>query len=88
MKSIQRERLLHGVSSTMDDSHDPLNNLIPERNRLAQAMASGTPSSYDEQLSYMRDALFLLGNDWSVYYLPGEEPQKGACRFCHTALAP
>ncbi|PWI65254.1 hypothetical protein PCL_07304 [Purpureocillium lilacinum] len=35
----------------------------------------------------MRDALFLLENDWSVYYRPGEEPDKRACRFCLEALA-
>ncbi|KAL3952773.1 hypothetical protein ACCO45_012716 [Purpureocillium lilacinum] len=50
-------------------------------------MVGNSSLSCEEQLRYMRDALFLLENDWSVYYRPGEEPDKGACRFCHEALA-
>ncbi|PWI65590.1 hypothetical protein PCL_07009 [Purpureocillium lilacinum] len=87
MEAKQHERLLHGVPLTLDDDHDPLNDLIPEKRRLAQAMVGNSSLSCEEQLRYMRDALFLLENDWSVYYRPGEEPDKGACRFCHEALA-
>jgi len=87
MEAKQHERLLHGVPLTLDDDHDPLNDLIPEKRRLAQAMVGNSSSSCEEQLRYMRDALFLLENDWNVYYRPGEEPDKGACRFCHEALA-
>lgn len=78
----QRERLLHGVSSTLGNDPDPLNELIPEKGRVARAMTDDSPLSCDEQLKSMRDVLFLLKNDWSVYYRPGEELQSGACRFC------
>ncbi|UNI16754.1 hypothetical protein JDV02_003162 [Purpureocillium takamizusanense] len=87
MEAKQHERLLHGVPSDVDDDYDSLDDLIPEKSRLARAMDGTSALSCDEQLRYMRDALFLLENDWSVYYRPGEEPEKGTCRFCHKALA-
>ncbi|KAK4068505.1 hypothetical protein Purlil1_13789 [Purpureocillium lilacinum] len=87
MEAKQHERLLHGVPSDLDDDYDPLDDLVPEKSRLARAMDGTSALSCDEQLRYMRDALFLLENDWSVYYRPGEEPEKGTCQFCHRALA-
>jgi len=40
MEAKQHERLLHGVPLTLDDDHDPLNDLIPEKRRLAQTTLS------------------------------------------------
>ncbi|PWI64308.1 hypothetical protein PCL_11279 [Purpureocillium lilacinum] len=61
----QHERLLHGVLSDVDDDHDPLDNLIPEKRRLARAMVGNLPPSCDEQVRYMQDVLFLLEDNWN-----------------------
>lgn len=80
MQAKPHERLLHGVLSDVDDDHDPLDNLIPEKRRLARAMVGNLPPSCDEQVRYMQDVLFQLEINWNP---PREEPE----RFCHRALA-
>lgn len=84
MKQLRRERLLHGCNTSAQSGEpDPLDELIPEKGRIARAMLTNSPISHDAKLVLMRDAQDLLSYPWTVYYRPGESPQKdGTCPFC------
>lgn len=82
-KVKRRERLLHGSRhEACDDDEDPLNDLIPEKGRLAKAMICKSAADYIKQPDLMRDALVLLTGSGSVYYRPQEAPKDGLCPYC------
>lgn len=83
MRERRQIRLERGIdASTPEGDPDPLNELIPERGRIAQAIASDQPISPEIELSLMRDAQYLLTTSWTVFYRPGETPQGTSCSFC------
>lgn len=82
-KDKRRERLLHGNRQNGNgEDEDPLNDLIPEKGRIAQAMMHTSPVEYVDQPSVMRDSLFLLRVSGNVYYRPQEEPKNDLCPYC------
>ena len=83
LKDKRQERLLQKKDNTMDEQ-DPLNEWIPEKGRLAMAIVSKSPLSCDAHRSLTSDVLFLLADQWTVYYRPGEAPREdGCCPYCH-----
>ncbi|OAQ57905.2 hypothetical protein VFPPC_11363 [Pochonia chlamydosporia 170] len=87
-KEKRRDRLLRGShrSADDDDDADPLNDLIPEKGRVAQAMIRTLPVDHAKQPGIMRDALLLLTGPGSVYYRPQEVPKNGLCPYCGLAV--
>lgn len=83
MKQMRNKRLIHGITpSALGDDLDPLNELIPEKGRVAEAMVSDSPLGLGRELGVMRDMVFLLTAPWTVFYRPEELPQDGACPYC------
>lgn len=85
-KQMRRQRLLHGNLHNAYDDEDPLNDLIPEKGRIAQAMMGMSPVDDVKQPGLMRDALVLLTSCGSVYYRPQEAPKNGLCPYCSLAV--
>ena len=79
----RQERLLQKKDKAMDEQ-DPLNEWIPEKGRLAMAIVGKSSLSCDAQRNLTCDVLFLLADQWTVYYRPGEAPREdGCCPYCH-----
>ncbi|KAK3896489.1 hypothetical protein C8A05DRAFT_20540, partial [Staphylotrichum tortipilum] len=66
---------------------DPLNELIPEKGRLATCMARNSNLTEKELYGAMRDMLYLLTEDWTVLYRPGDKPNDGLCPVCNEELS-
>ncbi|KAH6617437.1 hypothetical protein F5144DRAFT_586453, partial [Chaetomium tenue] len=67
------------------DPH-PLNELIPQKGRLAILMADDSAIAFADLQAAMEDVLFLLKEDWTVLYRPGERPRDGCCPECNKSL--
>ncbi|KAH6614601.1 hypothetical protein B0J18DRAFT_439744 [Chaetomium sp. MPI-SDFR-AT-0129] len=67
------------------DPH-PLNDLIPQKGRLAILMAYDLAIAFGDLQAAMEDVLFLLKEDWTVLYRPGERPRDGRCPECNKGL--
>lgn len=63
--------------------------LRPERGRLAKMIACDTPLSQADMWQAMRDLYSLCTGEFTVCFLPGHDPIKGACpvRYCQLRLA-
>ena len=82
-KKLRRQRLMHGTQSNTINETNILNDVIPEKGRIARAIVSEEPVSRDQELDVMQDMLYLLTTSWSVFYRHGEAPNdQGACPFC------
>ena len=57
--------------------------IMPERSRLAKAMASDKPLTEEEMRQAMKDLFALCTRDLTILYRPGEEPVDGACPVKH-----
>ena len=66
---------------------NPLNELIPEKGRLAACMAGNSDLALQELQGAMRDMLYLLTEDWTVLYRPGDKPDHGKCPVCGEELS-
>ena len=66
---------------------DPLNELIPEKGRLAACMARNSDLTLKELQGAMQDMLYLLTEDWTVLYRPGDKPDDGRCPVCNEELS-
>jgi uncharacterized protein with PIN domain len=75
------------MSPFMGRDPDPLNELIPEKGRLAAAMARDSDLALAELQGAMRDMLYLLMEDWTAMYRPGEKPEHGRCPVCRQELS-
>ena len=83
IKELRRHRLMHGTQSNITNEMNILNEVIPEKRRIAHAIVSEEPMSRDQELDVMQDMLYLLTTSWSVFYRHGEAPNdQGACPFC------
>jgi Protein of unknown function (DUF3435) len=60
--------------------------LIPERARIAEKMRRKSALSVEEMREATRDLLALCKRDYTVFYLPGEEPVNGACPVCNNKM--
>ena len=65
-----------------------LSKLMPQRKRIAEAMSSDKPMSWDDMWDATRDLHALCTLDLTVAYLPGHWPVNGACpaRACSQNL--
>src|SRR5690606_37352921 len=86
LKKKQDERLA-GVKSDPNANAEPnlLNELIPERGRIASKMLSDRPIEIQDKAESIRDMQALLTCS-TIYHRPGEVPQGGACPYCRTGL--
>lgn len=84
MKKRRDEKILTKGDLSPPAKRDPdvLNELIPEKGRLAERMSRDTPLDLQEIQEAMHDMITLLRLDHSTFYLPTESPEDGRCPGC------
>jgi hypothetical protein len=70
------------VSSAVDTEVSRLCLLIPERARIAAMTEQNSPLPLDKVREALRDLVALCKRDYTVFFLPGEEPLNGRCPVC------
>lgn len=65
---------------------NPLHDAIPENGRLAKLMSRDSVLTLPELYNAMKDMLYLLTEDWSVFYRLGEKPKDGHCPECEMEM--
>ena len=78
-----KERVESDASS---DLLETMSYIFPERGRLAHAMISKEIASDDERKQIRKDLHSLISRDYSVVYLPGEEPFNGLCSVAECSI--
>ena len=66
-------------SDAKSDLFETMSLVFPERGRLAQAVISKEIASNEERRQMRKDLCSLIFRDYSVVYLPEEEPVNGLC---------
>jgi len=74
------------VEQCPEQDQNPLNELIPQKGRLAIMMARGSDIDLADLQVAMEDILYLLREDWTVLYRPGEKPENGKCPECNDII--
>jgi len=56
-----------------------LGKIMPERSRLAKTMPGAAQITHEEKLAVLKDLISYVTRDYSVVYLPNEEPVDDMC---------
>jgi hypothetical protein len=70
------------ISPEVDRDGNHLNLILPERSRIAEKMESDAPLTTGQMRDAIQDVYTLITRDYTVFYLPGEEPLGGLCPVC------
>ena len=77
-KILTRGKVQSDISIQTDVLHTMFL-IFPERERLAQTMITQKKASDEDRRQIRKDLYSLISRDYSVVYLPGEEPVDGFC---------